>query len=206
VHLLKALPELLTAALLFAVWKDPLYFGAEWVRAGVMTLLLEFFVIHSGGFMAVLMFASDTSKRTRTLQLLGLSAFYLLFISAFAWGFDAWWMLPAFAWLVFGKLQAVWGSGSDSEAAKRAQTVAIVSWALSVAVYLGSVFATAVPPGVPKLGITEAVRDAAGFDGNSTGLWESEPHRAIAGAVLYFIIMGLFRPYFSRWQARGKPA
>src|SRR5690242_16298590 len=110
-------------------------FGIEWFRGGVLALLLEFFVIHAGGFMAVVMYDPGTAPRTRTLQVAGLGAFYLLFISAFAWGFDAWWMLWAFAWLVFSKVQAIWTGAAPTE---RDRAHAITSWALSVAVYLGA--------------------------------------------------------------------
>ena len=172
------------------MWYEPLRFGVEWFRGGVWTLLLEFFAIHAGGFMAVLMYDPGTSARVRTLQVVGIGIFYLLFISAFAWGFDAWWMLGAFIWLIFTKVQTIWTAGPPTDAARGH---AITSWALSVAVFLGSVFATAALD-VPTFGSTAEVRDMAGFDGKSTGIWEAEPHRALAGAVLYFTIMGCFRP------------
>ena len=194
--LLKALPELISAGILFALWMEPWRFGADWFRSGVLALLLEFFVIHAGGFMAVLMHDPGTARGKRALQVAGLGAFYLLFMSAFAWGFDAWWMLTAFAWLCFGKVQALW-TGADP--VERDRFVAIASWALSVAVFLGSVAATAILD-VPRLGVTDEVRDAAGFSGSSKGLWEAEPWRALAGAVLYFTVMGLSRPLFARWQ------
>jgi hypothetical protein len=197
VLLLKAFPELISAAILLAIWLEPLRFGADGFKSGVLTLLLEFFVIHAGGFMAVLMNEPEASPLKRSLQVAGLGAFYLLFMSAFAWGFDAWWMLLAFAWLCFGKVQAIWSSRTPTE---KDRFVAIASWALSVAVYLGAVAATAMLD-VPRLGVTDAVRDAAGFDGSSKGLWEAEPWRALAGAVLYFAAMGLSRPLLARWQA-----
>lgn len=197
--LLKALPELFSAGLMLAMWIDPMRFGIEWFRAGVFALLLEFFAVHAGGFMMVAASASDVSRRKRTLWLLGLAAFYLVFMSAFAWGFDAWWMLGAFAWLCFGKVQAVW---TDGEPRDIDRSVAAASWAFSVVAYLGSVAGTVVPESVPMLGATAAVRDAAGFDPNG-GAWEAEPHRALAGAALYFAIMGLSRPLFALWQARG---
>ena len=198
--LLKALPELISAAILLAIWVEPLRFGADWFRSGVLTLLLEFFVVHASGFMAALMYDPETPKAKRSLRIAGLGAFYLLFLSAFAWGFDAWWMLLAFLWLLFGKLQAIWTGGTPVE---RDRQIAMMSWALGVAVYLGSVAATAILD-VPRLGVTDAVRDAAGFSGASKGLWEAEPWRALAGAVLYFTIMGLSRPLFARWQGRGE--
>jgi hypothetical protein len=195
--LLKALPELISAAILFALWAEPLRFGVEWFKSGVLALLLEFFVIHASGFMAVLMYDPETPKAKRSLQIAGLGAFYLLFIGLFAWGFDAGWMVWAFAWLLGSKLASIWSGGTPREIDR---AVAIGSWALAVAVYLGAVGLTATVD-VPRLGVTDAVRDAAGFDGKSKGLWEAEPWRALAGAVLYFGIMGLSRPLFARWRS-----
>jgi len=195
--MLKALPELFSAWILYTLWAEPERFGMEWFRSGVLTMLLEFFVVHATGFMSVLMYDPETSKSTRSLQIGGLGLFYFLFIGAFAWGFNASWMLWAFAWLCFSKLQAVWTGGPPTE---KDRFVAMASWALSVAVYLGSVAASVILD-LPRLGVTDRIRDAAGFDANG-GVWEAEPHRALAGAVLYFAIMGLSRPLFARWQAR----
>lgn len=175
------------------MWLEPQRFGIEWFRSGVLTLLLEFFVIHASGFMAVLMYDPETPRAKRGLQVGGIGAGYLLFISAFAWGFDAWWMLLAFLWLCFGKIQAIW-TGAEPVEADRWH--AIVSWALSVAVFLGAVFLTVFVE-VPEFGATAAVRDAARFDAKG-GVWEAEPHRALAGAVLYFTLMGLSRPILAR--------
>ena len=155
--------------------------------------MLEFFVIHASGFMAVLMYDPETARGTRSLQVGGIGAGYLLFISAFAWGFDAWWMLGAFVWLCFSKIQAIWTGAAPTEGDR---WHAMVSWALSVAVFLGAVFLTAFVD-VPALGATAEIRDAARFDAKG-GLWEAEPHRALAGAVLYFTLMGLSRPVLAR--------
>jgi hypothetical protein len=193
-HLAKALPELISAAVLAALWIEPQRFEVSWFRAAVFALLLEFFAIHAGGFMAITVTDPEATRRQRTLRLVGWTAGYLAFVSLFALGFEAWWMVLAFAWFCFSKLQAIWMGGEITE---RDRSHAIVSWALSVAVFLGSVFATAALD-VPAFGAGPAMRDAAGFDGNSTGLWEAEPHRAIAGAVLYFTIMGLSRPILAR--------
>jgi hypothetical protein len=37
--LLKAIPELISAAILYALWADPLRFGLDWFKSGVLTLL-----------------------------------------------------------------------------------------------------------------------------------------------------------------------
>ena len=198
-HALKALPELLNAALLLALWIEPQRFGIEWFRAGVLTLLLEFFVLNAGGFMAHLMYDPQTSARKRSLQVAALGAGYLVFISAFALAFDAWWMLGAFAWLLFGKLQAIWTGAPPTE---RDRMHAGASWALGVAVYLGAVFLSVMVYPLPPLGVGPEILDAAGFDAKSSGIWEAEPHRALAGGVLYFTVMGLCRPFFAAYAAR----
>ena len=77
----------------------------------------------------------------------------------------------------------------------------IVSGALSVAVFLGSIFFTLEYP-VPELGATAEVRAQTGFD-QGGGVWETEPHRALAGGVLYFAIMGLLRPLLA-WAFRSR--
>jgi hypothetical protein len=198
--LLRAFPDWLSAGLLFALWNEPERFGMDWFRSGVFTLLLEFFVIHAGGFMAVTVMDPAASPGTRSLRLAGWSAGYLLFVGLIAWSLAAWWMIFAFAWFCFSKLQAIWTSGAPTELDR---LHAIVSWALSVAVYLGAVGLT-VSVEVPMLGATAAVRDAAGITGS--GVWEAEPHRALAGAVLYFAIMGLSRPFLAAGFAARKSA
>jgi hypothetical protein len=187
-HVAKAVPDLVTAGLLYAVWADPVRFGSDWFRAAAFTLLLEFFVIHAGGFMAATVYDPAATQRVRLLRLAGWTAGYVAFISAFALGFDAWWMVGAFLWFCFSKLQAIWTGGPVTE---RDRSHAIVSWALSVAVFLGAIFAT-LEYDVPELGADAAVRAAAGF--GAGGMWEAEPHRALAGGVLYFALMGLARP------------
>src|SRR5262245_3314206 len=163
----------------------------EWFRAATLALLLEFFVIHAGGFMAVTVTDPEASKRARLLRLSGWTAGYLAFVSLFALGFRAWWMIWAFLWFCFSKVQAIW---TEAPPLERDRSHAVTSWALSVAVFLGAVSATAFYDEVPRLGVSAQVVVAAGFDPASSALWEAEPHRALAAAVLYFTMMGLARP------------
>ncbi len=199
-HALKAVPDLLSAALLYALWAEPQRFGLEWFKSGVFALMLEFFVIHAGGFMAVTVTDPEATPRSSMLRLAGWSAGYLAFISLFALGFDAWWMVAAFAWFCFSKLQAIWHGGPLTE---RDRTHAVVSWALSVVVFLGAIGLT-IETDIPMLGATQEIRDAAGLDAKG-GVWEAEPHRALAGAVLYFAVMALSRPLLS-WGFAPRPA
>ena len=165
----------------------------------MLTLLLEFFVLNASGFLAFLMYDPETSARKRSLQVAALGAGYLVFISAFALAFNAWWMLGAFAWLCFSKIQAIWISAPPTE---RDRWHAGASWALGVAVYLGAVFLSVMVYPLPPLGVGPEILDAAGFDAKSSGVWEAEPHRALAGGVLYFAVMGLCRPFLAWANAR----
>lgn len=192
-HVVKALPDLVTAGLLYAVWLEPARFGLESFRVAAFTLMLEFFVIHAGGFMAVTVTDPQATPRVRLARLGAWSAGYLAFVGLFAVGLDAPWMVGAFAWFCFAKVQAIWSGAPVTELDR---SHAVTSWALSVAVFLGAIFVT-LAYDVPELGATAEVRAATGFDEKSTGTWEREPHRALAGAVLYFAIMGLARPPLS---------
>jgi hypothetical protein len=108
-------------------------------------------------------------------------------------------MLGAFAWLCFSKIQAIWTSAPPTE---RDRWHAGASWALGVAVYLGAVFLSVMVYPLPPLGVGPEILDAAGFDAKSSGVWEAEPHRALAGGVLYFAVMGLCRPFLAWANAR----
>lgn len=190
--LFAAVPDLLTAAGFLLVWLRVDLAHAHWVMTGVITMLLEFFVVHASGFYAVVMYGEDTRGR-RTLYLAGLAALYLLMISAFAWGFHAWWMVGAFFWLSLGKVLAVWRSPArvrDDPDRSAQQNAAIVAWALSAAGYLGAV-AASVLLDWPAHAVSPEVISAAGFDGG--GEWEKAPYRALAGGVLYFTGMALLR-------------
>jgi hypothetical protein len=186
--LFAAVPDLLTAAGFLLVWlrADPAH--AHWVMTGVITMLLEFFVVNASGFYAVVMYGEDTRGR-RSLYLAGLAALYLLMLSAFAWGFHAWWMVGAFFWLTAGKLLVVWRSPAKADRSAQ-QNAAIVAWALSVAAYLGAVSAS-VMIDWPAGAVSPQVIAAAGFDGG--GEWEKAPYRALAGGALYFAGMALLR-------------
>ncbi len=98
-----ALPDALTATFFTVVWIEPFAFGALSVRTALLTMLVEFILVHATGFLTVLALG-DTSRTKRVLALVGASFFYLLFIAAFAWSFRGWWPFLAFLWLVVGKL------------------------------------------------------------------------------------------------------
>ena len=63
-------------------------------------------------------------------------------------------------------------------------------------VLLGAVLLSVMVYPLHPLGAGPEFRDAAGFNAKG-GVWEAEPHRALAGGVLYFTLMGLARPFLA---------
>jgi hypothetical protein len=174
------------------VWWNPLVFGPLSVRTAMLTMLLEFFLVHATGFFTV--FANDQrgSKWRRIGAMLGLSSFYVLMISAFAMSFGEWWPLLAFGWLLVGKVAWVWTGKPDADDVDGSQATMrqMAAWAGSVLLFLGGVAATSIMD-VPRWGMTEALQPRFGLDMASEGLWESQPHRVVAFGALYFGAMFL---------------
>jgi hypothetical protein len=181
------LPDALSTGFFLVVWAHPFAFGPLSVQTAMLTMLLEFFLVHATGFFTV--FANDQrgSKWKRVGAMAGLSLFYVLMIGAFAYSFRAWWPLLAFGWLLAGKVAWVWTSrptpdDPDGSAATFRQMAA---WAGSVLLFLGGVVLTAVND-VPRWGMTAALQPGFGLDMASSGIWESQPHRVVAFGALYF--------------------
>ena len=164
----------------------------------MLTMLLEFFLVHATGFFTAFANAPDTSKLRRIGSLLALSLFYFTMIGAFAWSFHEWWPLAAFAWLLAGKVAWVWSNPRSDDDGMFRQMAA---WAGSVALFLGGVAATSVLD-VPRWGMTRELQPGFGLDMASSGIWESEPHRVVAFGALYFGATLLAKAGLAWWAAR----
>jgi hypothetical protein len=180
-----ALPDLLLAGVFALVWLDPGRAGLPSVRRLVMTVLLEFFIVHSSGFMGVI--AIGNRRRLKSVWLtLGLGAFYTLFIAAFAAGSGDWWLLGSFWLLMLNRLLGLLlGQAPDD----RREFLIMGNWAFTVAAYLFAV-CVGVMANVPALGITVSVIGAQGF--SVGGLWTEQPQTALAAGAIYFAIVGLW--------------
>jgi hypothetical protein len=178
-----AVPDLLLAASFLAAWVNPATRGVPTVRRLVMIILLEFFIVHSSGFMSAIA-VGDRERRTTITMTLGLGAFYTLFLAAFSAGFGDWWLLGSF-WLLMGNrlLGLILGQSPD----EKRQSFIMGSWAVSVAAYLLAVSIGAVSE-PPALGVTASVIHAQGF--TIGGLWTEKPQTALAAGAIYFAIMG----------------
>ena len=183
-----ALPDAVTAGGFALVWASPFVFGPLSVKSAMLTMLIEFFLVHATGFFTAFASDSSASRLQRIAMLLGLSLFYVLMISAFAFNFHAWWLLLAFGWLLVGKIVWVVQNPKPSDASTNRQMLA---WAGSVALFLAAVFFTSIAD-IPRWGMNPDLAPKFGLDPQG-GLWEAEPHRVVAFGVLYFGISFLVK-------------
>lgn len=180
-----ALPDAITAAMFALVWASPFVFGALSVKTAMLTMLLEFFLVHATGFFTAFANTPDTSKGKRIASLLGLSLFYLLMIGAFCASFGEWWPLLGFGWLLLGKILWVRAHPVADDDAMFWQMGA---WAASVVAYLFGCFLTVIAD-IPRWGMSTELQPQFGLSGG--GLWIDEPHRVVAFGVVYFSLLAL---------------
>jgi len=184
-----------------SIWMSPFLFGAGAVKGAMLTMLVEFFLVHATGFYTGFGASLDWTRSHRWLALAGLTSFYVLMIGAFAWAFDAWWMLLAFGWLFVGKLSWILKKPNDDQTMK-----AMAAWAGMVVVYLFACFFT-IFVDLPYFGIKPELVATFGLDPKSEGVWESQPHRVVAFGVLYFGILALAKllgPFIGEWWRMRK--
>lgn len=183
-----AFPDLSTAGGLLAVWVWPGMIGPGWIAGAVGTFMLEFFVLHAGGFFNLVLY-SGASRGARSGVLMTIAAVYLFLVGLLALGLHAAWMVGAFAWLTYGKIRAVWKGAADVAPAQ-AKKAAVSAWVSGLLCYLVAVTLTVALP-CPPLGLTPQMIAAAHLPGS--GLWIERPYTALAAGVLYFTAMGLLR-------------
>lgn len=154
----------------------------SWVRFGIGLLLLEFVLLHSGLFMAAVLH-SERNAANKLGYFLVLTGFYALLAWAFAQSLDSPALLWIFSAVVIGRvLTTVSGPEMSMDSQKARSALGVV---LYIAVVAGTIFLP-----IPKWGITaDVVADV--YPKRGSGIWEQQPHRAIAGAAVYFLLLGL---------------
>jgi len=192
-----AVPDGITALMFATVWFFPFVFGALSVKTAMLTMLVEFFLIHATGFFTAIANQPKSERKLRVRGILGLSTFYVLMIGVFSLAFGEWWPLLAFAWLVVGKL--AWIRRSD--AGDDAMMWKMAAWAGSVAAYLFAVAITAMLP-LPRFGMSADKVPLFGFGEEMSGSWVEEPHTVVAMGVLYFSLLCAAKLLAARWQSR----
>lgn len=185
-----ALPDVALGAVYLTAWVAPGTFGSDVIPGLVLLMLLEFIIVHSSVFLGSAVISTEPPAR-KARGILGIGASYTLFVAGFAIGFRTWWPVISFWGLTINRLLSVLlgqaPSGEEKLFLRR-------SWAVTAMAYLCFAGLTTVLP-LPRLGVTGAFRD--GLPGS--GLWISEPHRALAFGFLYFTAVGISELFGHRW-------
>ena len=180
-RLFAALPDAITAGVYLSAWIDPSIVGAPAIKNLMLTMLIEFLVVPSGGFYAGVA-AANLRGGTRVLLFGGLGVFYMGFILAFAAAFDSSWPIFAFGWLFLCRFFHLWMRPAQAERETESQ---IGLWVASVATYIIGAIATVTLP-LPALGITPEVIAAMHLPGS--GEWVTRPYTVLAFGTLYFVV------------------
>ena len=124
----------------------------------------------------------------KSLSILGLGCFYLMFAAAFSLAFHAWWPVLTFVWLLGSRFAVVWLSPLPRQDEVGRQ---MSLWALSVAAYLAAVFLGVLLP-LPAFGVDDALPRLA-LEGG--GLWVEKRWTVLASGLFYFSVMA-----WSKWK------
>jgi hypothetical protein len=178
-----ALPDIITSAAFWCAWIAPGTLGYPRVRDLMLLMLIEFIVMHSGGFTAAIFGMENISRTKRALFLAGLTAFYMVFVLGFSLAFDSIWPIWGFLWLFVSRFLLLFTSSAETPTKMRRM---LVAWVVSALAYLsGAVFTAFVP--LPSLGITPEVIENLHLSGS--GLWIEQPWTVLAFGALYFALL-----------------
>ena len=178
-----AIPLLTLSFILFNVWHDPMSWDkGHWVPYGVGLLLIEFILLHSGAFIGS-MITGESPIKKRIKILAGLLFFYSLMVWGMARSVNSMSLIWIFASVTFSRLLSIFFLADQGRA------IMLRRAGIGTLFYLLVVFSTIFVP-YPEWGITSSVVNEV-YPGRGSGIWEREPHRAIAGAAIYFLIMGI---------------
>ena len=196
-RLLGVLPDAVCAAACLWLWLYPFAFGRHGIETVMLTMLVEFLLVHGTGLFSAISFQDEVRPGRRALGMLGLGLVYGIFLLAFAFAFHAWWPFLVFGWLIAGKL--LW-MRTNPHAGDDEKFRQMATWAFSVAAYLGAVFAALLLP-LPRLGLDAATVAALDLPGG--GEWVERPHTAVASLLLYYAALATFKWFKGRPPARS---
>ncbi len=195
--LASAIPYFILAVVLTRAWIDPMSVDdGAWVPLAVGLMALEFILLHSGVFMGTVAFQAKTATRRYGFFAL-LAGFYAIFAVAFSLVTGSWEILKIFGFLMAGRLVTLMVAAAEGKRQLIARSAA------GIASYIPIVFLTVFVP-FPEFGVTaEVLREV--YPGRGGGIWEQHPERAIAGAILYFGVMGMFELWHLARSPTGEP-
>ncbi len=182
--LASAIPYFLLVVVLSRAWVDPMSVDdGVWVPLAVGLMALEFILLHSGVFMGVVAAKAQSAARRAGVFAL-LAGFYAIFAVVFSTVTGTWEVLKIFGFLMAGRFVTLIVASGEGKQELIARSGA------GIAMYIPVVFLTVFVP-FPELGVNaEVLREV--YPNRGGGIWEQHPERAIAGAIIYFGLMGLF--------------
>lgn len=185
-----AAPCWVMAILFFRVWQTPMVIDeGRWVKLAVGIMVLEFILVHSGGFFGALSQRTDkTGKqiamRHRIALMAGLVCCYLAFAVAFSIAFKSWYLFGIFCWVTASRmLSMVLDTKQDSN-------TMMVRSGVSGMLYVSGAFLS-IFVRIPRAGITPEVLNAV-YPGRGSGEWEQNPQQALFAGMFYFGLLGLW--------------
>jgi len=199
-RLFAAAPDTITAAIFLTAWIAPTLLGPEVVKNLMLTMLIEFIVVHSSAFYAGISAAESVARVKRMLMLLGFAAFYMMFVVAFAFAFDSTWPILAFAWLLLSRFTHLWTHPTQGSAETGRM---MLTWVASCATYILGALATVVLP-LPALGVTPEFIAAMHLSGS--GEWIERPQTVLAFGFLYFSAQAWVKYALAGGDQRTAPA
>lgn len=191
-----ALPDFVLGVMFLATWIVPERMGDGMITYLLLTMLLEFIIVHSSAFMGTVAL-TKTAPQVKARRILAFGVFYSVFAAGFALAFGTWWPFFAFWTLTANRMLGVLLHRAPE--GEQEQYIRM-SWAAGAVFYLLGAFITVWLP-VPRFGITPAVVAAEALPGS--GLWIEEPHRAIAFGVIYYFMMTWSELRGHRWARSG---
>ena len=196
--LINAVPDWVIAGTFLVTWVRPSALGEDMVDRLELVMLMEFVVVHSTGFMGVVVL-SRVDRRAKLIGLLALGGFYSIFTGGFSMGFHTIWPFLAFWALTANRMLGVLISpAADLREAK----VLAAGWASAVLAYVSMAMVTMLLP-MPRLGLTRKVVYSLHLTGS--GLWVDQPWRVLAFGTLYFLITGIIDLFLARKAAERSP-
>ncbi|MBI4829421.1 MAG: hypothetical protein HY804_11545 [Nitrospinae bacterium] len=181
-----AAPDFSLAGLYLFTWFFPMAISDTMLNYLLSVMLLEFFVIHASGFLGAYTQEWD-SGGFRLGPVLGLGAFYTIFVGGFAVIMGEPWLIAAFWMLILNQLMGQFlGQGEPEE---RAQ-IRAAGWVARAVFYVGGVTLTMILP-LPALGVSKEFYTLTEASAAS-GEWIDRPQTMLALGVLYFGAVGWF--------------
>jgi hypothetical protein len=185
-----AAPGLALAALFAVAWVSPATLGADRVNWLFWTLIIEFLVVHSTGFMAAAVYtATDRAGRLQGAAMFGFP--YLVLTVIFALVLKSWWPLVSFWSLTLNR----WAGPLVGQAPPgESRELVMVSWVVNMALYCVAIPGAALVP-VPELGFaTYQVEPESAVTSD-----DLELHRMMAGGAFYFALTAASELVRHRW-------